>query len=413
MTELWLNYRYEVVEDKEDAYTASYTGNNALLTENSNTNVAITNTYGRDIGRLKIMKANFNSTPAKPDEAFTFIIKYGDDLADLTDEGISIRKTGGSGDFTALDLERGRFTLKYNTEIVIYGLPKGAYTVTEEVSGYSTYYVVTDSSGPARTVYQSTAAIEVFGGKETAVTFTNNETPTRTTNTEKPKTPETPAGNESVRLKIAKVNFIKTPAKPYEAFTFEVKADGNSVDLSSDDVKIRKTGGAGVYHGTNLKAGRFTLTYDTEITIENLKPGVYTVTEDVTGYITTYEVTNNTEVSADDGSVVTEIAFVFTNEEIAGDTVVKPTDAGIDAGTQQTGIGTSEDDVSTVGLGSISLGMKESDGDAGMVKNPKTGESRMIGTALSILAASIICVATLMYFRFSPPRNAWRKRTGR
>jgi len=116
------------------------------MPQNGNISVAITNTFARSTGRLVIKKANFVGTPAKPHEAFTFVVTKDGAPADLTADRVHIRKTGGSGEYKAVDLKNGRFTLKYDTEVTIDGLPLGTYSVTERVSGYTTTYEVIDNS---------------------------------------------------------------------------------------------------------------------------------------------------------------------------------------------------------------------------------------------------------------------------
>ena len=202
LTKLWENRIYEVVEDGGEQYTATYSGNNAPIPESGNMNVAITNIFGHDIGRLRITKANFVTTPSKPDEVFGLIIENDGNPVDLTKDGINIIKTGGSGEYNAVDLSGGRFSLTYDTEITIFGIPEGAYTITEDVTGYNTSYMVTGNRETVIPIYSTKAAVGVVGGGETAITFTNVETGTKLTNTDIDRdttttTTTTPSGNDS------------------------------------------------------------------------------------------------------------------------------------------------------------------------------------------------------------------------
>lgn len=405
---MWENRRYEVVESYGEGYTTSYTGNGAILSGSGNLNVSVTNTFGNDIGRLKITKANFISTPAKPYERFEFRISRNGNPVNLAADGIVIRKTGGSGEYNAVDTAAGSFSLTYDTEITIFGIPEGDYTIIEEVSWYKTSYVVTGGSGATSSSSGTEAAVGIIGGKETAVTFTNTEVSTP----QKERKPEITIGGKLVRLRITKANFIKTPAKPHEAFIFVVTLDGKPVDLTAGDILIRKTGGSGVYEAADLKSGRFTLTYDTSVVIDGLPLGTYSVSEDVTGYITTYTVFDNTGFFTGDEAVMSDITIVFTNEEVPA---IAPSDAPVmqradgSANEAGDGAGPDVDDSSAISMDSPGLGSSSLYDDEAQVKNPKTGDSDEVSTILLLLATAVIGAITLCYFRFRQARGDRRK----
>ena len=82
-------------------------------------------------------------------------------------------------------------------------------------------------------------------------------------------------------------------------FTYTVKKKstdsfGNTVyvpvDLTSGDISVNQKGGTGTYTDTDLENGTFTMTRDTEVAISGLLPGIYTVTEEATGYTITYSI---------------------------------------------------------------------------------------------------------------------------
>jgi len=131
-------------------------------------------------------------------------------------------------------------------------------------------------------------------------------------------------GDDTGRLVIAKANFVTMPAKPDEAFPFIVMKDGVPVDLTSGKISIRKTGGSGEFVASDLTNGRFTLTYDTEVTIEGLPLARYTVSERAAGYLTSYEVIDNSVTRPSDGVVLADITVIFTNVEPGGDSPDSP-----------------------------------------------------------------------------------------
>ena len=320
LTALWENRIYQIVEDEGEHFTTVYTGNNLPIPESGNLNITVTNVFGDDIGRMRITKAAYIGTPANPREAFHFIIRRNGQAVDLTAAGINVRKTGGLGEFNPVNLPQGRFTLTFDTEITVFGLPEGSYTVTEDVLGFETSHVVRTPAGTAPSVMGPEAVITVIGGAETAVTFTNAES-------DPPGITPITVGDTG-RLRIRKAHYITTPAHPHEAFTFIVIKDSSPVDLTAGDIKITKTDGTGSFVPVDLPRGRFTLTFDTEVTIEHLPVGIYSVTEDVTGFHISYEIIDNMETY---WTGVSDFTVIFTNEEFIEEPTVPfyPGDPGV------------------------------------------------------------------------------------
>jgi len=323
------NCEYVVEEVGGARYTAAYTGNNATLPEDSNMNVIITNTF-------------IPYRPNTPNDA------------DEPGKGslvISKRLAGSPGEFgvngntvfsaRVKDMTNGNYVLLARQ-------PDGSYLAVGNSSSASatndSRELVRFTSGSTVTIrgLQSNCvyAVEEVGGAYYTAAYTGNNvmlpdggvmgvTITNTYGDDGDGDGgDDGDGDDKGRLVIKKANFSKTPANPHEAFTFFVKKDGDPVDLTAVGLRIRKTGGSGEYIASDLKKGSFTLTYDTEVTIDGLPLGRYTVAEYAAGYIKSYKLTDNSRMQAD-GTAITDVTVIFTNEEIDGDSP-RPDDGSAD-----------------------------------------------------------------------------------
>jgi hypothetical protein len=190
--------------------------------------------------------------------------------------------------------------------------------------------------------------------------------------------------NDKGKLKVTKANFKNRPAKPLEAFTFLVTADGKPTDLSAKGVKIRKTGGSGTFRAIDLRHGKFTLTYDTEITIEGLPLKTYSVTELAAGFDKVVEVTGN--------------SVVFTNEEIRGETPPSPPgDRPEKPERPRENGGTPEESV-TVEVPLVPLESAQPDSPA-QKENPRTGDSNDKQNRILFTIFMFSCFSCLVFFR--------------
>ena len=303
---LWAGRYYEVVEVGGANYTISYTGNNLYLPENGNMNVTITNTFEHGTGRLVIGKTleGFPGDWGVNDSTvFSARVKDVTDnnylLFILQDDGTYLAfANNGSPTPTRDARELVHFTA--GMPIVLTGLWANHLYIVEEIGGRG--FTAT---------YQGRASMQpqmLPEGGNMLVSITNTFEPGGGDGN----------GGDKGRLRVSKANFTSTPAHPHEAFTFIVRRDGNPMDLTSGGLSVRKTGGLGNYLPVDLRNGRFTLTYDTEVTIEGLPLGVYTVTEYASGYIKSHAVINNLGSHSDDGTAAVDITILFTNEEVNG-----------------------------------------------------------------------------------------------
>ena len=103
---------------------------------------------------------------------FTFTIQSDGTAIDLSTEGISVDKTGGTGTLTttADGLSSGRFSMTRDTTVTITGLPVGLYTISEDAAGYHASYKVDGGSAVNASV---TGDLSVVKDTTTAVEFTN------------------------------------------------------------------------------------------------------------------------------------------------------------------------------------------------------------------------------------------------
>jgi len=305
---LWIDTFYEVEEVGGAHYAISYLGNNTKLPQGGNMNVTVTNTYVSGVGNLVVKKA-LNGLPGdwgvNENTAFSFRVK------DVTDDNyllFALQKDGtylaiaNNGSRTPTNDARELVKVTSSRPVAMSGLWSNHDYVVEEVAGpgYTTVYQGEESMSPR--------AFPKGGNINVTITNTYNR------------------GSDDGRLVIEKAKFIRTPAKPHEAFTFVVTRNNSPADLSAEGIHIRKTGGSGEYIAVDLKNGRFTLTYDTQVTIDGLPLGTYDVSERVSGYITSYKVTDNSVTRPSDGAIITIITYVFTNVEIGQDPSVPPVD---------------------------------------------------------------------------------------
>jgi len=310
---LWSGRHYEVVEVSGANYTTVYSGNSLFLPDNGNMNVTITNTFEHGTGRLVIGKV-LEGFPGDwgVDENTVFSVRVKDVTDDnyllfiLQEDGTYLAfANNGSSTPTRDPRELVRFTA--SMPIVLTGLWANHLYAVEEVAGrgFTTTYQGNDSMPPRM----------LPEGGNMLVAITNTYEPGGDEN-----------GSDLGRLRVSKANFIGTPAQPHEAFTFVVRRDGSPMDLTSGSISVRKTGGTGNYTPVDLVNGRFTLTYDTEVTIEGLPLGIYTVSENAAGYKTSYNVIDNSATRPSDGAFVADITVIYTNEETTGDTPPSPGD---------------------------------------------------------------------------------------
>ena len=287
---LWTDIEYSVEEIGGANYIATYAGNNSTLPTGGNMNVTITNTYDHGDGNLVIRKVLENfpaNTGVNENTVFYARVK------DVTDNNYLLfsRQTDGTyrafannGSPTPTNDARELVPFTAANPAALTGIWVNHMYAVEEVSG--SYYMIR---------YQGRESMQPQMLPEDGnlnVTVTNTFDPGG----------ETDNGGDKGNLKIIKANFRDKPAKPLEAFTFLVTIDGKAADLSAEGVKIRKTGGSGTFKVLDLRHGKFTLTYDTEVTIDGLPLGTYSVTEQATEFITRTEINGNT--------------VTFTNEEI-------------------------------------------------------------------------------------------------
>ena len=289
---LWANHVYEVVEAGGANYTSSYSVNKAPLPPGGNLNVVITNTYERGAGNLvirKVLEGFIGDWGVDENTVFTARVKDDTDknylLFTLQDDGTYLAFANNGSDKPTSDArELVRFTA--GRPAVIKGVWANHVYIVEEEKGVN-----------FDTAYSGNGVMLPQGGNMN-VSITN--------------TYEHGTG----RLVVKKANFNRAPAKPHEAFNFYVEQDGEPVDLSANRINIRKTGGSGNYVAVDLNRGRFTLTYDTEVTIDGLPLGRYTVRERASGYVTTFEVIDNSVTRPGDGIIIADMTVIFTNEEI-------------------------------------------------------------------------------------------------
>jgi len=314
---------YMVEEVGGARYTAAYAGNNTRLLEDSNMNVVITNTFEPEKpgtttntnepgkGSLVISK-RLAGRPGDwgVDGDTVFAVRVKDItngkyvLLTLQPDG-SYLAVGKSNSGTQTNDSRELAQLTSGNPITINGLQSNCVYAVEEAGGahYTAAYagndVMLQDGSVINVTITNTYGRDGDGGGDDGGDGDDN-------------------GNDKGRLVIRKANFDKTPAKPHEVFTFFVKKNGDPVDLTAVGVRIRKTGGSGEYVAADLRKGSFTLTYDTEITIDGLPLGKYTVAEYAVGYIKSCELIDKSRVETD-GIVITDITVIFTNEEIDGD----------------------------------------------------------------------------------------------
>ena len=380
---LWSSHTYKVEETGGLHYTASYSGNSSTLPEGGNLNVTITNTFEHGIGNIVIGKA-LEGFPGdwNVDEDTVFLAR----VKDVTDGNYVLFQLQPNGTYQAFAnsgsstptqdaRELVRFTA--SSPAVLTGLWANQEYAVEEVSGlhYTATYHGEGSMAPQKMPEDGNISVTI-------------------TNTYEPSGGDNGGGGDTGRLKVAKANFIKTPAKPHEAFSFVVRRDGKPVDLTAGKINIRKTGGSGVYRATNLRNGGFTLTYDTEVTIDGLPLGVYTVAEYATGYIISTEVINKSGT----GSNAVDLSVIFTNEE-AGPGDDEPDDNveievpliprdEMPTDDRDNGGGTTVPTTTSPGGGA-----------------PRTGDDKPDNILLFLLAAAFIGTGVALYFRQKARNN--------
>ena|GEM_PF-5555333 len=92
----------------------------------------------------------------------------------------------------------------------------------------------------------------------------------------------------SNRLKAGSIQITKIVADTNDngVFTYTVKKNGSPVNLTQNSIKVTKTSETGTLNTNpaDLAAGKFTMTRDTVVKVENLSPGDYCVVEDAPGY---------------------------------------------------------------------------------------------------------------------------------
>ena len=393
MIGLWTNIVYEVEEVGGVHYTVTYTGNGATLPEGGNMSVTITNTYDHGTGNLVIRKslAGFSGSQGVDENTvFTARVKDATDnnylLFRIQQDGTYLAfANNGSGYPTSDARELVRFTA--GRPAVLTGLWANHEYIVEEVvgPGYTATYQGSENM-PPQTLPQ---------GVNMNVTVTNTYSPGGNVDN----------GGDKGRLVIAKASFAGVPAKPDEAFTFVVMRDGSPMDLTADDIQIRKTGGSGAYIAVDLRNGRFTLTYNTEVTIDGLPLGMYSVTERAAGYITSSQVTDNSVTQTVSGAVVADITVVFSNTEIGDDPGdYPPSTPGNGNDTPDTDVGSIEEYV-TVEVPLFPLGGMESPGDPDQTPGdpvsemPRTGKTTAFGVLLPVLVAVSLGAAVFFYIR--------------
>ena len=234
-----------------------------------------------------------------PEETFLFTLTQVEDAkgTPMKDPIIREKTVGTVGE------REGGYSFAFDP---IYGLPVGIYyfKVAEETGGVGNW----DDDGTAYI-----AEVVVFDGDPpngqldcTVTYYTADGEPPVFVN----------EYNPSASLMIGKV-----VEDQYDGtvFTYTVKCGGSAVDLTGI---IKQTGGSGIFDATDLENGIFSMTRDTTVTIYDLTPGIYTVTEDAKGYAITYKVYGREESATEWNSAETAgvdviedgtVEIVFTN----------------------------------------------------------------------------------------------------
>ena len=380
---LWTGRYYEVVEVSGANYTTAYSGNNVFLPDNGNMNVTITNTFEHGTGRLVISKVLAGSPGGwGVDENTVFSVRVKDVTDDnyllflLQEDGTYLAFANNGSSTPTKDVrELVRFTA--GMPVVLTGLWANHLYAVEEVAGRG-----------------FTATYQGMGSMQPRMLPEGGNMLVSVTNTYEPGGGEN--GSDLGRLRVSKANFVGTPAQPHETFAFVVRKGGNPMDLTEGSISVRKTGGSGSYSPVDLKNGRFTLTYDTEVTIEGLPLELYTVTEYATGYKTSYKVIDNSVTRPSDGAFVADITIIYTNEEIGGDT---PPSGGDRPDTPEPGEVESDIYVTVeVSLGPTGAFPSTPDEPVNVGELPRTGNhSAAIPVLLLLLSVSFIGAAVSFY----------------
>jgi len=377
---LWTDIVYLVEEIGGANYIATYAGNNSTLPTGGNMNVTITNTFDHGDGNLVVRKVLEDfpvDTGVYENTVFYARVKDVTDnnyLLFTREDNGTYRAFANNGSGTPTNDARELVPFTAASPVALTGIWVNHMYAVEEVTGsfYLTRYQGRENMQPQM----------LPEGGNLNVTITNTFDPGG----------EIENGDDKGKLKITKANFHDKPAKPLETFTFLVTIDGKPMNLSAKGVKIRKTGGSGTFRAVDLRYGKFTLTYDTEVTIDGLPLGTYSVTEQAAGFLTNVEVNDN--------------SVTFTNEEIKGDTPPSPSPSG-DRPVRPRQNGETPEESITVDIPLVPLVLAQPD-PLEQKENPRTGDSPVNFASFFVLLMVFIGAAILYHFSFRAIGNKGR-----